>query len=315
MPRQSMICVFVLLSSGLALAQGQASATRAHVAEPVCSMAVLDLKAGQGYSDKEALALTDVVSEHIGNHSKCSVLSRDEIRSVLSFEAEKQLLGCDDDGCMAELGGALGVDFLVVGSISRLGKSTLVSLKKIDLASLKVLRRITDTSDGTDAEIAVFVGWMATRLAAGDQVAGPKPKIKKKKQTVQLVEKQPTLWRNMAWTGLWTSLGVMTLTGVTAGTVYGLSAYSQWTRQQPHVDTDSVAIAEQVGPGLAVAGNVGLYASLGLVLVTTVLFFLPAEELVQHEVDRENLPTSAHAAKGDGDDAKSHADNNQGEQR
>lgn len=305
MKRHFLFLITVVAFGFPAFSKAQISATTAHNSEPECSMAVLNLKAGNGYTDKGAMVLTDVVSEHIAKYAGCSVLSREEIRSVLSFEAEKQLLGCADDSCMTELGGALGVDFLVVGSISKVGDSTLVSIKKIDLSSLKVLRRITDTSAGSDEEIVAFVAWMATRLAAGDEAAGAKPKVVKKIKKVQVVEKQTTLWRTMAWTGLATTGFMAAVTGLAIGTTYGLSSYVQWTKQQPEVDTESIAYADNYGPSIAMLANVSMYTTLAMIVPTVILFLMPAEEIAQNDVDSELVPVQQNKSTANTDAAAS----------
>ena len=286
-----MVLGFGWVSSGQAFAQ--ASGTVEHATEASCSMAVLDLKPGDGFSDQAAATLTDFVSSAVAKHSPCSVLSRNEIRAVLSYEAEKQLIGCTDDSCMAELGGALGVDYLIVGSVSKMGESTMLSLKQIDLATIKVTRRFTDTSLGIDEEIAAFTTWMATRLAAGDEVAGPKPVIKERKKTVQLVDRESTIWRKMAWTGLALTSVAALATAATVGGTYGLSAYAEWTKQQQTVDQQTLDLGEKFGDKLALSGNIALYTSLGLALTTVVLFLLPGEQVVSYGVDAEDVPAQA----------------------
>lgn len=42
------------------------------------------------------------------------------------------MLGCADAGCVAEVGGALGADRVVHGSIGRVGSSLLVNLTSLD---------------------------------------------------------------------------------------------------------------------------------------------------------------------------------------
>lgn len=62
-----------------------------------------------------------------------SVITPSEIAQLVGFERQKELLGCSDQAasCLAELGGALGVDGLVTGSVARLGKTFRVNLKII----------------------------------------------------------------------------------------------------------------------------------------------------------------------------------------
>jgi hypothetical protein len=51
------------------------------------------------------------------------VITSEAIRDMLAFEKQRQMLGCTEAGCIAELGGALGVDYLVSGKVSRLAAS------------------------------------------------------------------------------------------------------------------------------------------------------------------------------------------------
>jgi len=42
---------------------------------------------------------------------------------MLGFEQKKQLSGCTDTSCMVAIGGALGVDKIVTGTVGKLGES------------------------------------------------------------------------------------------------------------------------------------------------------------------------------------------------
>src|SRR5512138_3260100 len=39
---------------------------------------------------------------------------------MLAFEKNRQMMGCTDGGCIAEIGGALGVDYIVSGKVTRI---------------------------------------------------------------------------------------------------------------------------------------------------------------------------------------------------
>ena len=39
---------------------------------------------------------------------------------MLAFEKQRQMLGCADTGCIAEIGGALGVDYIISGKVTRI---------------------------------------------------------------------------------------------------------------------------------------------------------------------------------------------------
>ena len=71
-----------------------------------------------------------------------------DISAMLGFEKTKEAVGCDDASCMAELGNALGVDYLAAGNISTLDASIVVTLKLIDVKATRVLARTSRVSDG-----------------------------------------------------------------------------------------------------------------------------------------------------------------------
>src|SRR5688572_12170524 len=57
------------------------------------------------------------------------VISARDIGAVLGLERQRELLGCKDGICTAELAGALGVEGIVVGDVGKLGGSYQVNLK------------------------------------------------------------------------------------------------------------------------------------------------------------------------------------------
>ena len=59
-------------------------------------------------------------------------MSESDISALLGMEKTKAMLGCTDAGCIAEVGGALGVDRVVHGSVGRVGSSLLVNLSSLD---------------------------------------------------------------------------------------------------------------------------------------------------------------------------------------
>jgi TolB-like protein len=61
-----------------------------------------------------------------------SVLSGDDVKASADVEAQKQLLGCDEAGCLAEIAQALGADRIVHGNVARLGQSVVVTLSLFD---------------------------------------------------------------------------------------------------------------------------------------------------------------------------------------
>jgi hypothetical protein len=105
------LALAVLLAAGPALA-----------AEQKPKLAVLDL-AANGASRELASAAGGVAASELDRLGVFKIVTSDAIRDMLAFEKQRQMLGCADSGCIAEIGGALGVDYLVSGKVSRLAAS------------------------------------------------------------------------------------------------------------------------------------------------------------------------------------------------
>jgi hypothetical protein len=98
------------------------AAAPAMAAEQKPKLAVLDLVAN-GASKELASAAGGVAANELDRLGVFKIVTSDAIRDMLSFEKQRQMLGCADSGCIAEIGGALGVDYLVSGKVSRLAAS------------------------------------------------------------------------------------------------------------------------------------------------------------------------------------------------
>jgi hypothetical protein len=104
------------LAALLSAALGPVSAQGA---EPKPRLAVVDLTAN-GASKELASAVGGVAATEIDRLGLFKVITADAIRDMLALEHKQQMLGCADSGCVVEIGGALGVDYLVSGKVSRL---------------------------------------------------------------------------------------------------------------------------------------------------------------------------------------------------
>ena len=89
-----------------------------------------------------AEVLGDILTVEVGNLGRYQVISADEMNAMLGLEKMKEVVGCDDVSCAAEIGGALGVDYMVSGKVGRLGSKLLINLSFFDNKKMKVIRRV-----------------------------------------------------------------------------------------------------------------------------------------------------------------------------
>lgn len=263
---------WTILTLGVALATPDGGRTAG--AEQVCRAAVLDLKAGDGVDVAQARALSEVLTAEVGQHLDCAVLSRAEIEAILNFEAERQQSGCSTESCLVELGEALGVSQLVSGSLQRVDGGTLVSLRLVDMHTMQVQRRVTDATRHDEA-LVPFVAWLARRLALDDDRAGPRPV-----DDTRVIAHRQTLWRTLAWTSTATAAATAVLTAGLGGATLAVQETLPSLKSARAADGRQIASLEETGPWLAGGTNLGLYLTGALAVTATVLFFLPAEEVV-----------------------------------
>jgi len=79
---------------------------------------------------------------------KFEAIGKDDIAQLLGHERNKTLLGCEGDSCLAELGGALGVDYLVAGKLANVEGTLILTLKLLDTKKAKVVSRTNRTTKG-----------------------------------------------------------------------------------------------------------------------------------------------------------------------
>jgi TolB-like protein len=134
----------LLLAAAPALAQSAPPPDLAGGRAEKIKLAVLDLSAA-GASADLAASLTTAVASELDRLEVFSIISRQEIRAMLSYEAQKQALGCDaGSSCLAEIGGALGVRYLVSGTIGKVGDAYAFNLVLTDIDTAKVESRVSE---------------------------------------------------------------------------------------------------------------------------------------------------------------------------
>lgn len=140
---------------------GTPEATRA---APTLRIAVTELEAA-GIEPRHARVVEASVLAELRKLRRTSTIGTREIKQMLDLEARKQLLGCGDVSCLAEIADALGVDVLIAGGISRVGDENVFSLKRIDqrraVVTAHVERRI---AVGNGEELLVAVGSAVAEL-------------------------------------------------------------------------------------------------------------------------------------------------------
>ena len=91
------------------------------------TLAVLDFE-GRGINALEAATLTDRFTSEIGKTERMILVDRSMVEEILNEQGFQQS-GCTTDECAVEVGALLGVQFMISGSIGKLGETFTIDAK------------------------------------------------------------------------------------------------------------------------------------------------------------------------------------------
>jgi TolB-like protein len=113
-------------------------------------MAVMDFKAVQGVSAGTVEILGSVIAADVARQG-FDVISKSDIQAMLGFQRERQLLGCTEDaGCIAEIGGSLGVDYVLTGQVGQIGSQFNISMLVVDSKKARVVTRLSSFCEANE---------------------------------------------------------------------------------------------------------------------------------------------------------------------
>ncbi|MCK5689305.1 hypothetical protein KAI87_08545 [Myxococcota bacterium] len=104
-------------------------------------LAILPTQLDVSAQGKVPALIDDYILTAAHNLGVYQVIGQDDIAAIVGFEQQKDLLGCDDASCFADIGGALGVDRIAIFKVALLGDDWAVTGKLINIAATKVERR------------------------------------------------------------------------------------------------------------------------------------------------------------------------------
>ncbi len=233
-----------------------------------------------GQADKTFVAF---VSEHfaqvLAEKSKLQVTTPKAIATVLGLERQKQLLGCSDasTSCIAELAGALGVDFVVSGEVAKLEQSYRLNVRITDAASAQAI--FTTSKRAMSQDALVDEATVAAEEAARALVPGAKTQPTPPAPPTQVVVAKPPdapspppqVRRPMPWLVPEIVGGVALATGVTlvlVGALTGFGLSGDPSKEVSATPTPDMIVTRGRTAALLVnvgfiAGGVGLAALVG----------------------------------------------------
>jgi len=156
----SWILIPLLVASALVPRVHAEETTAPRAGRPGVSLAVMELRA-LGVEQSLADQITGIVALELAKTPGFSVISAADVKAMLGLEKAKELMGCEEQSCLAEIAGALGVDLAASGGVTRLGGQYAVQLTLLDMRTARVLKRVREAAGTADGLL------VAARRAAG----------------------------------------------------------------------------------------------------------------------------------------------------
>lgn len=127
-------------------------------------------------------AVCDAYLEHfstqLAKSGRIAVRTKNDVAQLLGAERQKQLLGCSDGSCLAELAGGLGVDALLSGTVTKTESSWLATLRVLRARDGAELATATERFESS-AAMERWLEQQADALAEKLAPAPPAPPVNK----------------------------------------------------------------------------------------------------------------------------------------
>jgi hypothetical protein len=102
---------------------------------------VTDLK-GEGIDTATASMLTALLGEALARDPQYSVRDRHDLEALLIHDKEQQLVGCNDDGCFADISKFVGAESIITGKVGKVGAELVATVSRIDAARGEAVQRV-----------------------------------------------------------------------------------------------------------------------------------------------------------------------------
>ena len=135
-------------------------------------VAVWTIQPADGISAGAAQVLVDVVATELAKTGRFQVVGRADLTALLGYERQRQVLGCTESGCLAEIGGAVGAELVLSGQAGRIGSQNRLSLLLVDARKAVTVARVARFTAPTEDALSAAVPGLVAELVAALPVAG-----------------------------------------------------------------------------------------------------------------------------------------------
>lgn len=109
-------------------------------------VAMFPVRVEAGVAQGTANLLGEVIAADVARSDRHQLLTAADVQAVISNERQKQLTGCTEDtSCLAEIGNALGTEFILDVSVGTIGNLRVLALRLIDAKGVRATRRESES--------------------------------------------------------------------------------------------------------------------------------------------------------------------------
>ena len=130
------------------------------------TVAILDFE-GEGVDEGDVKTLTERMRTEIGNTNAVRLIERKAVEKIMEEQGFQQS-GCTSDECAAEVGQLLGVQFMVSGSIGKMGKKYTIDCKMFSVETGETVRAKNATFEGDISGLLLEMQIMAWEITGLD---------------------------------------------------------------------------------------------------------------------------------------------------
>lgn len=135
-------------------------------AEQKPTIIVLELKSqGRSVSKEITQTVGSLLPSYVGQDPRFIVQSGGELREMINLQTEKELVGCEENSCLAELAQALGARFVLFGNMGKLGQLIIINLALFDNVTGQAVARTALQAKRLEDLPAVLEGGVRDLLA------------------------------------------------------------------------------------------------------------------------------------------------------
>ncbi len=164
------------------------------VAQEKPTLAVLEFD-GFGLSDPEIQTLTNRLRSNLTQLGVYRIIERGLMLQILQ-EQDFQMTGCTSDECAVEVGQLLGAQFMLAGSLGRVGSTWTVDMRIIDVETGAAIRSASyDTRGEIDQVLTEGMGAAARKIAG---VAAPVEPVAAAPAQQPVLKPQPNIQSSTA---------------------------------------------------------------------------------------------------------------------